>query len=264
MDKLPAAQQWIGPRQVNAVATRSRSLVNLDWADTASIPRNKFLDDKYQLFSYTATTMGEAAAKLHDQQLAAIIQANPTCFDGAAFFSGSHPVDIDAGTGGPLGEYSNDLTTLALTPTNYGTARAAQRAFIGRDGKPIGAVGTLLAVPPQLEEVARNICDAETIAPQTFANGTQVGGQTNIWKGTASYLVIEELANQPKVWYLLDQRRAIKPFLVQVNKNPEFVYLVEPTAPNVFFNKEYVFGWDSRSAYDVTLPWLALRCGAGL
>jgi phage major head subunit gpT-like protein len=264
MDKLPAARQWIGPRQVNAIATRNRSVVNLDWEDSVGIPRNAFLDDQYGLYTYTSKSMGEAAAKLHDQQLAALMQQNPTAFDGVTFFNSAHPVDIDAGASGPLGSYSNDLTTSALNPTNYGAARAAMRSFIGRDGKPMGSVPSLLAVPPQLEETAKQILTADLIAPSSFANGTQVGSNTNIWKGTASFIVIEELQNQPKVWYMLDNRSAMKPFLVQKRKEPEFVYLVNPNDANVFYNKQFVFGWDSRSAYDVVFPFKAIRCGSGL
>lgn len=279
MDKIPAARQWIGPRLVNSLPTLNRSVTNLDFEITDSIPRNKFEDDKYGIFKFNAVTMGEQMKKLHDQQLAAIMQStattqtgpavsgNPVCFDGTAFFGTSHPVDVSAGASGPLGTYSNDLTTTSLTPTNYGAVRAQMRGFIGRDGKPIGAVPSLLVVPPQLEEAAKVICESAYIAPALFGDtgsGGQVGTTENVWKGTAKYLVVEELANQPKVWYALDQRRAVKPFLVQIRKAPQFVYLVNPTDPNVFFNKEFVFGADSRSAYDVTLPWLAVRGGIGL
>jgi phage major head subunit gpT-like protein len=276
MDKVSPLLQWIGPRTVNALPTRTRVVTNLDWQRTDSIPRNKFLDDKLGLFTFQAKDMGQATAKLHDLQLVKIIQGtattqtgpaptgNPVCFDGVTFWNTAHPVDIDAGTGGPLGSYSNDFTTLALTPTNYGAGRADMRSYIGRDGIPLGIVPKLLVVPPQLEEVGKNIIEATMIAPQTLANGTQVGANTNPWRGTAQLLVIDELANQPKVWYLVDPTRSIRPFVVQQRQAPEFVYLVNPNDPNVFWQKEYVFGVDARSAYDVTIPFLAARFGAGL
>lgn len=275
MDKIGQLKQWIGPRTVNALPTRTRTITNIDFERTDSIPRNKFEDDKLGLYTFQAKDMGQATAKLHDLQLVAMLQGpvttstgtaatgNPVCFDGQAFWSGAHPVDID-NPAGPLGTFSNDLTTLALTPTNYGSARASMRAFLGRDGIPLGIRPKLLIVPPQLEEAAKQIINSSTIAPALLANGTQVGGQDNPWKGTARILVIDELANQPKVWYLIDDTRSIRPFVTQVRRAPQFVYLIEPQNPNVFFNKEYVFGVDARSAYDVTIPWLAVRCGAGI
>jgi phage major head subunit gpT-like protein len=277
MDKVSQLTQWLGPRTVNALPTRTRVVVNLDWQRTDSIPRNKFLDDKLGLFTFQAKDMGQATAKLHDLQLVKIIQGtattqtgpavtgNPIAFDGVTFWNTAHPVDIDAGTGGPLGSYSNDFTTTALSPSNYAAGRASMRAYVGRDGIPLGIVPKLLVVPPQLEEVGKQIVESPLIAPQTLANSTtQVGGQTNMWAGTAKLLVIDELANQPKVWYLIDDTRTIRPFVTQIRQAPEFVYLVNPNDPNVFWQKEFVFGVHVRSAYDVTIPFLAARFGAGL
>lgn len=265
MDRLPKMVEWVGPRQVNAAATLSRSVVNKDWVTTESIPRNKFLDDKLGLYSYIVKNMAEEARKLHDQQLASLIQANPVCYDGLSFFNSAHPVDFSAGASGPFGTFSNDFSTLALNPTNYGSARASMRSIQGRDGTPFGSRPSLLVVPPQLEEAGKLILEAQMIAPKAFGNMTDnVGADTNVWRNSAQLLVIDELQNQPKVWYLLDNHKSTRPFIVQMRKAPEFVYLIEPTQPNVFWNKEYVFGADARSAYDCTLPQLALRAGSGL
>ena len=276
MDKVAQLTQWIGPRTVNALPTRTRIVTNLDWQRMDGIPRNKFLDDKLGIFTFQAKDRGAATAKLHDLQLVKIMQGtattqtgaaptgNPVCFDGLTMYNTAHPVDIDVGASGPFGTYSNDFQNLALTPTNYGTARANMRAFLGRDGIPLGIVPDTLIVPPQLEEVGKNIVEATSIAPQTLANGTQVGANTNPWRGTAKLLVIDELGNQPKTWYLMTSRRTIKPWIVQNRQAPQFVYLVNPNDPNVVFQKEYMFGVDARSAYDVTLPFLVARAGSGL
>ena len=103
------------------------------------------------------------------------------------------------------------------------------------------------------------ILTSDTVAPATLAGATQVGGQTNIYKGTADLLVIDELEAEPTAWYLLDNKGLIKPFIVQERQAANFVYLNNPTDPNVFWRKEYIFGVDSRSAYDVTLWFKALR-----
>ena len=279
MDKVSQLTQWFGPRTVNALPTRTRVITNLNWQRTDSIPRTKFMDDKLGLFTFQAKDMGQATAKLHDLQLVKLVQGtvttytgaaatgNPVCFDGVTFFNTAHPVDIDAGTGGPYGSYSNDYTTLALNPVNYAQGRSNMRSLIGRDGIPLGVMPKVLVVPPQLEAVGKQILETTSWAPGTFeftGTQTQVGANENIWRGTAKLLVIEELANQPKVWYLIDDTRSIRPFVVQNRMAPEFVYLVNPNDPNVFFQNEYTFGVYARSAYDVTIPFLAARFGAGL
>jgi phage major head subunit gpT-like protein len=263
MDRIPKMREWVGPRTVNALPSRTQTVRNKDWEETESIPRNKFLDDTHGLYTPLATDMGWQAAKLHDQQLALAIQANPTCFDGAALFSTAHPIDPDGELS--TSNQSNELATTALTPSGYGTGRATMRGLVGRDGQPMGSMPTLLVVPPQLEEAGRLILTADFYGPKSFGNMTDnVGTDSNIWKGTAELLVVEELANQPKVWYLFDNSMAMRAFLVQIRQPAQFTYLVNPNDPNVFWQKEYVFGADSRSAYAPALWFKALRAGASL
>lgn len=47
-------------------------------------------------------------------------------------------------------------------------------------------------------------------------------------------------------WFLLDVSRAVKPILLQVRKEFEFQSMTEPTAQNVFMNKEFIYGADAR------------------
>ncbi len=257
MDRIPKMRQWVGPRTINNAPLRSRSITNLDWELTESIPRNKFLDDKLGLYAPIAKNMGWQSKKLHDQQLATLIQANPVGFDNVAFFATSHLTNIDDAAS----TQQSNLLQLALTPSNYSAARAKMRSWNGRDGQPMGSRPSLLVVPPSLEEAGLNILNSDFIAPALFGGQTQVGANDNknILKGSAKLLVIDELENDPTAWYLLDNTGMIKPFVVQIRQAPNFVYLNNPTDPNVFWRKEFIFGTDSRSAYDVSLWFKALK-----
>ena len=185
-----------------------------------------------------------------------------TSATGQPFFSANHLTDID-NAASPT--QSNDLTTLALNVSNYGAARTALRRFKGRDGQPLSYGKTTLVVPPELEEPALVLATSKTIAPGTFGGLTgNVGSQENIYAGKVGQpLVIEELTH-PKIWYLFRTDAAIRPVLIQNRKNVTFVSKVDPMSENVFWNDELVWGADCRKAYDVTLWWLAIRCGAGL
>ncbi|MVO16849.1 Mu-like prophage major head subunit gpT family protein [Parasedimentitalea huanghaiensis] len=48
-------------------------------------------------------------------------------------------------------------------------------------------------------------------------------------------------------WYLLATNRALKPIIYQEREKPQFVALDDPTNPQVFSNKEFVYGVDGRS-----------------
>ena len=254
-DLIPKMREWVGPRVLNNLPLRSRSLTNKDWEETHSIPRNKFLDDKLGLYSTLAQQMGTNAKLLHTDQLAAKILENPVGFDGVNFFSPSHLTDLDD----PGSATQSNLLNLALNATNYATAQATMRAFLGRNGRTYKSKGTVLAVPSALEFTARTIMNASIIAPATFQGVTQVGGFSNVLAGISEVVVMPELDAEPTAWYLLDCRSAVKPFVKQIRQAAQFAALTNVTDPNVFFNKEFIFGADARAAYDVTLWFKALK-----
>ena len=256
-DQIPAFRKWIGSRLVHNIPLRSRSVVNEDYELTLTIPRNKFLDDKQGLFSMEAMDLGMRAAKLHDTNIANLILSNPIGFDGVPFFSPSHLTNLDAATSALQ---SNSLN-LALSPTNYSAARAAMRSFKDRAGIPFGCRPSMLVVPPSLEEAGLNILNADFFAPSLFGGGATVGASDNknLLKGSAELLVIDELESQPKTWYLLDNKGMVKPFLKQVRQEASFQFLNNPTDPNLFFNREFIYGGDLRAGYDVTVWFKALR-----
>lgn len=75
--------------------------------------------------------------------------------------------------------------------------------------------------------------DGENFFATTHPVGTGTVSNTGAGAGTA--------------WYLLDMRRAIKPFILQVRKEPEFVYFDNPNDEHVFKNKSFLYGSDYRA-----------------
>lgn len=58
-------------------------------------------------------------------------------------------------------------------------------------------------------------------------------------------------------WYLLDTTQMIKPLVVQRRQPFEFVAITDLDAPNVFNNKEFIFGIDGRFGFGYSLWQLA-------
>lgn len=58
-------------------------------------------------------------------------------------------------------------------------------------------------------------------------------------------------------WYLIDDTRALKPVILQVRKPPEFVAMDDIKDQNVFTQKKFLYGVDSRDATGYGLPHLA-------
>jgi phage major head subunit gpT-like protein len=248
MTKLPRMRQWIGERLIQNLVSKSYVLENLPFELTVEVDRDDIEDDNLGVYRPLIQAMGEQAARWPDDLLVSLLQNGETnlCFDDKAFFADDH--DFGGNT------VDNNFTGTALTAANYATVRQAMMAYKGEDGKPLGVTPNLLVVPPQLEDEAKTILETDLIIN---SGGTAAG--SNIYKGTASVLVLPELAGEATTWYLLDVTKAIKPFVFQERKAPEFVAKDALTDDAVFFKKKFTYGVDSRGNAGYTLPFLAAR-----
>jgi phage major head subunit gpT-like protein len=251
MQRIPKMREWVGPRQYNNLTTEVYQLVNRRWEDTVAVDVDDIEDDSLGVYAPVFEELGRAARKLQDQQVKVVMQGGATGnqWDGVPFFSTAHPLD-------PAGVQSNHFTGSALTPGNYDTVRSAMMSYSGNDGEPLAVMPNLLVVPPQLEREAREIINADIISDGAGA------GVSNVLKGSASVLVVPELANEPTVWYLIDTSRAVKPFIWQQRQAPQLDQMSSPTDEGVFSENLIRYGLKARAAAGYGLWWFASRCEA--
>ncbi len=252
---IPQVREWIGPRLIQNVATRDYRLTNKDYELTLVLPRNKIKDDQYNVYGPAVKNMGQQFAFWPDTQMALNIQANPVGFDGEAFFSQTHP-----NTSGLAGADQSNLYALALNATNLATVMSGMASLKRDNGLPLKVKPTTLMVPPQLQLTAMTLMNSAFIALPTIQNLTSLAGSTtNPFAGLFEVLVVPELANEATTWYLLDTSKAVKPFIFQQRETPSFVAMTDPSSPNVFWQKEFVYGADARGAFGVSLWFLAAK-----
>lgn len=240
-DRMIGMREWIGPRVIRNAREYAFEVRNVEYELTFAVDRNDLEDDTIGVTMPKVEMFAQSVAKHPDQLAKAVLQAGTSglCFDGAAFFSGSH-----AWLDGYTTAQSNNHTSMALSATNYATVRSRMYGILGSDGEPIGAEPTLLVVPPALEGTARSILFAEMVG----------NGESNVWRGSAELLVVPELQNEPTVWYLMDTGKPVKPLLKQVRRAPAFVSKNQSTDDNVFFDRELIWGADWRGAVSYG-PW---------
>src|SRR5258708_23837675 len=187
------------------------------------------------------------------------------CPDALSFWNNSHPVDVYSTQ---FSTYDNDLD-LALTPDNFASARASMMTRLGQDGKPLNVRPTELWVPPALEGTGRQILESEIIANAIINGSTQVGGQTNIWKGTCTLRVVPELATGSddvdgvgdKTWYLFDTSKVVKPLLYVLRQAAVITMRTSPIGPVVFYSHHFLSGRVEPSNYAYPLPFLSTPSG---
>lgn len=269
LQRLPELREWVGPRQINNLAANVTRLKNKLFEDTFGVPRTKFEDDKYGIFTNQAVRELAFATKLWpDQIITAAILAGETALahDGQAFFSASHPVSPNDSS---MGTQSNLQTAKPLSFENVNVVRAVGESFKAENGVPLELVFDTLIVPPQLKTAATQIATAEYITPTgtttvgaaAFGAGA-VGVQSNVLKGQVKPVVLPRLAADPTTWYLACTNRAVKPFIFQNRQAAEFAWLNKAEDHNVFLMDEYVYGVRARGAAGYG-PWfLAIKVKA--
>jgi phage major head subunit gpT-like protein len=265
LDKVPRLRKWVGAREVQNVALRGYNLVNQDYELTVEVDRNDIEDDELGAFGPLIDHIAQQSALWPDDLVIAAMLAGTTaiCHDGQAFFSTSHPINIDQPT--QFGTQSNNYVNTPLTSANYAAIRANMLQFRGRDGRSLRITPTHVVIGSDLEQTARQILHTDFTAPAAAVGQNAAGvQQRNVLEGSAQPHLIHDLTDyQTGVWYLVDATKPLKPFIFQRRKSPQFVSFVNPTDPRVYAEKKFEYGVDSRGAAGYGLYWTAVRCSAG-
>lgn len=253
MKKLPRMREWLGERVVHRLAAHGFKITNKKFELLLAVDVDDYEDDNLGTYTPVASAIGEEARKHPDDLLFALMNDGhlpaAECFDGQSFFDTDHPVDENDAS---LGTQSNYRTSMTLDQTNFFAMRAAMAEFKGADGRSLNVTADVLAVPPALEKTALELAEAVNVA----------NGATNISRGLVRVMVIPELggdSTKNKTWYLLDTRRAIRPFIYQTRKPTRLVAKFSDSDDNVLFNDEFL--WSAVGRYNMGYgPWfLAMK-----
>lgn len=244
LGRIPKMRQWVGPRQIQNMIEQAAQIVSADFELTVGVARNDIERDNLGLYPVLFKMMAQQSRRHADQLAKAALQGGTVAlgFDGVPFFSALHPL---SGT-----NQSNNNTVMPLTLANYETVLARHMSYVGEDGETLNDAGQYaLVVPPALAAVGRRIVNADLVN----------SGETNVLKGSAELIVNPSLNNEPTVWYIANVDDAVRGLILQKTRAPQFVSLDSPTDPNVFFNKEFVYGVDQSEAVGYGPWWMTTR-----
>lgn len=245
LGRFPGLSEWIGPRIIQELAASDFEIRNKNWSGGIRVPKPAIEDDTFGIYSLDAEQLGDSANRFPDKLIFQLLEAGFTglCLDGKTFFATDHP-------DGAGGTYSNKGTT-ALSAAAYAAARAIMMNYVDDSGEKLDITPDLLVVPPALEEIGRNIINADVI-PNTAGTASQ----SNVWKGSARLLVVPRLSDAND-WYLMDTTKVLKAFIWQTRKAPQLVAKTNLSDDNAFFDNEFIWGVDLRGNAGFGLPQLA-------
>lgn len=255
LEQFGGMSEWSADRQVRNLTSQKIEVVNRDFEETVSIPRNDIEDDQYGIYGTVIAQMGLHAAKIWQDLAVEALLANPAWVDEVNFFS----------TTRTYGEsVINNMTTNALSAETYAAARMTMMQYCGHSGKVLGVMPDLLIVGPKNEAAAFSILKDRMMVRACNADGVSgVGTAGNPWNGSAELLVLPELCGDNEdVWFLACTSGVIKPLFVQQRKMPVLTALDRVTDENVFNSKEYIYGTDARGEAFLAFPHLIYKGGA--
>lgn len=258
LEQFGGMTEWNGERQVRNFTSQRIEIVNRDFEETVSVPRNDIEDDQYGVYGTLVAEMGLHAAKLWQDLAVEALLSDGNWIDDKAFFA----------TDRVYGESAICNTcTGSLTAETYAAARKTMMSYRGHAGKSLGVIPDLLIVGPANEEAAFAILKDRMMLRSYNANGINgVGATDNPWNGSAELLVLPELSGTEyeDLWFLAATGGVLKPVFVQQRKMPVLTSLDRETDENVFSRKEYVYGADARGEAFLAFPHLIFKGGTAV
>jgi len=233
----PRLRKMLGERQAKKLGEYKYSIINEAYEATVEVDVDDIMDDQTGQYAIEAKNVGESARMFPDELVFQTLLPNgftELCYDGQYFFDTDHPI-------GDTGTTQSNKGTSALDATSFNVARTALRKMQDDQGRPTfnNNMDLLLVIPPDLENTAAKILEAETLAT----------GEANTLKGAARILVVPWLTDATN-WYLLNTAGTMKPFIVQEREFRPLDALEESSERN-FFNRKNYYGtlWRGNAGY---------------
>lgn len=206
------------------------TLANKDYiTGQVAIKKSDWKAEKYVLGASAELAVRSAVEKFitfPDKLIADLVDANGNAFDGTAFFSNSR-TNIEGSTAID-NIYTGTGTTLAAVYADFKGAMNQLIGLVDKGGTPFNVSYQFIVMcPPQLFDKFNTLKNADTL----YLSGTQ----SNDIKGLFDIIVNPYLGATDNDWYLINKNSPIRPFIVQVQSEPEWNYKDESDDPYTYF-----------------------------
>lgn len=242
----PQMKEWVSERTPKKLRENGFTIINKDYESTIEVDRNDIDDDLYGQHKLRVNAMGTAAMKFYDRRLTEVIElgTSTNCYDGQFFFDTDH----SEGASGTQSNAPAASSTYTISDAEdarevYKLVNAAMTTMKTDTGELAGVTLTHVMVPTAIAPTFREAFD-----PKVRGGGET--SETNWAKGLVQVIenpfmtVAAVPARSAVIW--LDLSQAIKPFIWQNRKDPEFVAMDKPDSSALFMSKKIYYGVDLR------------------
>lgn len=195
----------------------SVTLTNKTYAAGLEFLRKHIDDQQNGVLDLRVRQAADVASGIYNKHLTDLIvdgtNTTTTAYDGAAFFSGTHPARIDSGAQDNL--LAGTGTTTAQITTDLAAAIAWIQTCLAENGEPFAGGVNLKFTAMCPAAIAHNFREVLT--------ASVISQTTNIYMGAAELIVNPRLdATDTGDWYLFAETPSMKPFIYQERDGIEF------------------------------------------
>lgn len=241
-DNLPGMREWLGERKINNLQPGDYTIRNKSFEYTLAVKRTDYEDDNLGIYAPIIQGMGSQAIMHRDALLYTLLSnafsaTTYPCFDSKAMCATNHSLG---------GRTFSNKGTAVLSETAFAAGMAKlMTAFDNNDNMLTIPERYYLCVAPSNWQTAMQITKSSLVA-EVFGSNTAAAGKENVWRGMAEPIVIPLLEKSPTYWFIIAEYAGMKPIIMQIRKEPEFVAKDNPDDDNVFYKGTFEYGVDDR------------------
>lgn len=237
--QFPMMREWLGPKVIRQISAYRWQVPNKKYEATIEMSRDDIEEDQLGQYTPQAIQAGISAAEHPDVLLADLLNNGfaTVCYDGQYFFDTDHVVN---------GSNVSNVSAVALSAASRTTADASIGAAIqalqnmGTDeGRKmnlrVDATSAVLVTGPTLEPTAMSLANQDKLIDNS-PNPYQNRFKTIMFPGITS----------TTAWFLFITNRALKPFVYQYAKKPQFVSQTSMENDDVFNRGVFKFGVETK------------------
>lgn len=224
---FPKVKEWVSDAQFTRLQGYGFTIENKFWQEGIEVLREDIEDDSLGIVRPQIDQLAQEFA-FHPQDLMYALLVGGFAGTLGLSYDGQNFFDSDHADG--LGPVQSNVATYKFSENSLNAALTQMRSLKSEDGRALRIQGTDLYVSPSNEHAARRVVEADTI----LQGGAAV---SNTFNGVVKLHVWNRLAEHPDMWFVLDQSKALKPFVYQEREKVVFAAQDRLTDEQVFMRR---------------------------
>lgn len=240
---VPPLREFVDERRPSGLAAYAVSIEDKVFESTIAVDRKAIEDDQLDLIRLRIRDLAYRIAQHRHQMVVEALSAgfSATAYDGASFFSTTHPL--------PDGSSYSNRGTGTLSDTTLAEAISQMMLVPDDTGIPLGILPDTLVVGPKNQWTALELVESQTVVNKS---GDFVSNYANVFHGRLRVVVSPFLRDaSDDYWFLLDTKRPVRGLILQQRSDVpvEFNAMESHNSESGFMRDRYLYG--VRARYNV-------------